>query len=142
MIREARREDREQLYDLYRMLVPNSRKMNVVEDQIERIRLDPMNFLLVFEDQGAILGTLTLNICLQALHGTRPYGLIENIVVHENHRSTKIGQQLLDYAEEYCRTIHCHKLMLLSSSKRERAHGFFERCGYSGSVSRGFKKYL
>lgn len=44
MIREARREDREQLYDLYRMLVPNSRKMNVVEDQIERIRLDPMNF--------------------------------------------------------------------------------------------------
>ncbi|MCM3126925.1 hypothetical protein M3625_04035 [Paenibacillus sp. MER 78] len=57
------------------MLVPNSRKMNVVEDQIDRIRQDPMNFLLVYEEKGAIVGTLTLNICLQALHGSRPYGL-------------------------------------------------------------------
>ncbi|SFS57298.1 hypothetical protein [Paenibacillus sp. 453mf] len=72
MILEARREDRDQLYELYRMLVPNSRKMNVVEEQIDRIRQDPMNFLLVYEEKGAIVGTLTLNICLQALHGSRP----------------------------------------------------------------------
>ncbi len=142
MIREAERKDKEQLLKLYKMLVPNSKKMNVLEEQIDKIRKDPMNFLLVYDEEGELLGTLTLNICLQALHGTRPYGVIENIVVHEDHRSRNIGKKLLQFAEDYCKSIDCHKIMLLSNSKRQRAHQFFEREGYNGSISKGFKKYL
>jgi N-acetylglutamate synthase-like GNAT family acetyltransferase len=142
MIREAEGKDKEQLFKLYRMLVPNSKKMNVLEEQLEKIRLDSMNFLLVYDEEGEILGTVTLNICLQALHGLRPYGVIENIIVHENHQSKNIGQKLLQYIDEYCRSIDCHRIMLLSNSQRLRAHQFFEREGYSGSVSKGFKKYL
>lgn len=142
MIREAERFDKDQLYELYRMLVPNSKKMYVIEEQIDIIKRDPNNYLLVFDAGGEILGTVTLNICIQALHGTRPYGVVENIIVHENHRSKSIGQQLLQYVEEYCRSINCHRIMLLSNSTRERAHQFFEREGYDGSVSKGFKKYL
>lgn len=41
MIREAERSDRDQLYDLYRMLVPNSKKINVLEEQIDTIKRDP-----------------------------------------------------------------------------------------------------
>ncbi|KRE92122.1 hypothetical protein ASG89_33720 [Paenibacillus sp. Soil766] len=122
--------------------MPNSKKMNVLEEQIDTIKSDPNNFLLVFKECGEILGTVTLNICIQALHGTRPYGIVENIIVHENHRSKSIGQQLLQYVEDYCRSIHCHRIMLLSNSTRERAHQFFEREGYDGSVSKGFKKYF
>ncbi|GIN37196.1 MULTISPECIES: GNAT family N-acetyltransferase [Heyndrickxia] len=142
MIREAERSDKVQLYKLYKMLVPNSKKMNIQEEQIEIIKRDPHNFLLVFEEKGEILGTLTLNICLQALHGLRPYGIVENIIVHENHRNRKIGQQLLQYVEEYCRSINCHRIMLLSNSQRLRAHQFFEREGYDSSVCKGFKKYF
>ncbi|WP_416728819.1 hypothetical protein [Fictibacillus sp. JL2B1089] len=40
------------------------------------------------------------------------------------------------------RSIDCHRIMLLSSSKRDKAHQFFEREGFDGSVSRGLKKYL
>jgi N-acetylglutamate synthase-like GNAT family acetyltransferase len=142
MIREAVRNDKEQLFILYKMLVPHSKKMNVQEEQIDKIRRDPNNFLLVYDEQGEILGIVTLNICIQALHGFRPYGVIENIIVHENHRSKNIGQELLQYVEEYCKSIDCHRIMLLSSSKRQKAHQFFEREGFDGSVSRGFKKYL
>ncbi|MCM3575735.1 GNAT family N-acetyltransferase [Mesobacillus subterraneus] len=142
MIREAEGTDQMQIYGLYKMLVPNSKKMRVLEDQIETIKRDPYNFLLVYEEEGEILGTLTLNICLQALHESRPYAIVENIVVHENCRSRKIGEKLLQYVEKYCRSIDCHRIMLLSNSKREKAHRFFEKNGYSGSVSRGFKKYL
>jgi GNAT superfamily N-acetyltransferase len=92
MIREAERTDKEKLFELYRMLVPNSKK--------------------------------------------------KNIIVHENHRSKNIGQKLLQYVENYCRTLNCHRIMLLSHSTRERAHQFFEREGYDGLVSKGFKKYL
>lgn len=142
MIREAEAKDRDQLFTLYKMLVPKSKKMNVLEEQIERIKDDPMNFLLVYEIEGEILGTVTLNICLQALHAFRPYGVIENIIVHEDHRSKGIGQQLLQVVEEYCRSLECHRIMLLSNSERHQAHQFFEREGFSGSVSKGFKKYL
>lgn len=85
MIREAERTDKGQIFALYRMLVPNSKKMNVLEEQIDRIRKDPNNFLLVYDEEGEILGTLTLNVCLQDLHGIRPYAVIDNIIVHENH---------------------------------------------------------
>jgi N-acetylglutamate synthase-like GNAT family acetyltransferase len=142
MIREAERRDKDHIYELYKMLVPNSKKMNVQEEQIDKLRMDPYNFLLVYEEEGEILGTLTLNICLQALHGTRPYGIIENIIVHEKHQNKKIGQKLLQYVEEYCKSINCHRIMLLSNSKRQRAHQFFAREGYDDSVSKGFKKYL
>ncbi|MEC0239866.1 GNAT family N-acetyltransferase [Paenibacillus dokdonensis] len=142
MIREAEISDKDQIFDLYRMLVPNSKKMNVFGEQIEIIRRDPNNFLLVYEENGEILGTVTLNICLQALHGFRPYGVVENVIVHENHRNRNIGQKLLKYIEDYCKSIECHRIMLLSNSTRQRAHQFFEREGYSGSVSKGFKKYL
>jgi GNAT superfamily N-acetyltransferase len=142
MIREAERTDRAQIFKLYKMLVPNSKKMKVEEEQIDNIRRDPNNLLLVYDEGGEILGTLTLNICLQALHGFRPYGVVENIIVHENYRSKNVGQKLLQYVEEYCKSIDCHRIMLLSNSKRQRAHQFFEREGYDGSVSKGFKKYL
>jgi N-acetylglutamate synthase-like GNAT family acetyltransferase len=142
MIREAERTDKDKLFKLYRMLVPNSKKMNVLEEQIETIRRDPNHFLLVYDEEGEILGTLTLNICLQALHGTRPYGVVENVIVHENHRSKKIGQKLLQHVENYCRSLNCHRIMLLSNSNRESAHRFFEREGFDGLVSKGFKKYF
>ncbi|WP_369011078.1 GNAT family N-acetyltransferase [Paenibacillus sp. MER TA 81-3] len=106
------------------------------------MRRDSNNSLLVYEEYGQILGRVTLNICLQALHGFRPYGVVENVIVHENHRNRNIGQKLLQYVEDYYKSIDCHKIMLLSNSSRQRAHQFFERKGYSGSASKGFKKYL
>ena len=58
MIIEAESKDKEQLFELYKMLVPNSKKMNVQEEQIEKLRLDPMNFILVYEEQDLIIGKL------------------------------------------------------------------------------------
>lgn len=142
MIREAEAKDKEQLLLLYRMLVPNSRRVNVMEEQIELVRRDPRNFILVFEEQDKLLGTLTLNICLQVMQGNQPYAIIENIVVDEEARGKGIGQKLIEYTEQYCRSLKCRKIMLLSASARTGAHRFFEREGFSGSVSKGFKKYL
>ncbi|MBH0168379.1 MAG: N-acetyltransferase family protein [Bacillota bacterium] len=142
MIREAEKRDKDKLVELYQMLVPNSKKMKVREEQIETIRRDRNNFLFVYEEDGELIGTLTLNICLQALHGYRPYGVVENIIVHEDFRGRNIGRKLLQHVEDYCRSIDCHRIMLLSNSKRDRAHQFFEREGFDGSVSRGFKKYF
>jgi GNAT superfamily N-acetyltransferase len=53
-----------------------------------------------------------------------------------------VGRALLEHAERVCREHPCTQLMLLSGVQRIEAHGFFERLGYDGSVSRAFKKYL
>ncbi|PWV94444.1 N-acetylglutamate synthase-like GNAT family acetyltransferase [Paenibacillus cellulosilyticus] len=142
MIREAEASDVSELYRLYRMLLPNSKKLNVVEERIIEIRNDSKNFIYVYESDNKIIGTLTLTICLEALHGSMSYGVIENVVVDETLRGNGIGQQLMDYAERYCRSIRCSKIMLLSNSKRESAHHFFASIGYDSTVSKAFKKYL
>jgi N-acetylglutamate synthase-like GNAT family acetyltransferase len=142
MIREAERQDCERLAQLYKMLVPTSKRMLVLEERIDEMRKDPRNFLFVYEEEGQIQGTVSLAICMEALHGMMSFGVIENIVVDEARRGNRIGQRLVQHAEQYCRSIHCSKMMLLSNSKREQAHKYFEREGYSGSISKGFKKYL
>lgn len=72
----------------------------------------------------------------------RPYALIENVVVDPEVRSKGVGYQLIKHVEQICIELHCTKIMLLSNSNRVEAHKFFERNGYNGSVSKGFKKYL
>jgi N-acetylglutamate synthase-like GNAT family acetyltransferase len=94
-IREAERRDCERLTQLYKMLVPTSKRMLVLEERIDEMRKNPRNFLFVYEEEGLILGTVTLSIYLEALHGMMPFGVIENIVVDEARRGNRIGQRLL-----------------------------------------------
>jgi len=81
MIREAEAKDVATLFHLYRMLLPNSKRLNVEENRIVEIRNDSKNFIFVYEEGNEIKGTLTLTICLEALHGSMSYGVIENVVV-------------------------------------------------------------
>ncbi|WP_053366474.1 hypothetical protein [Bacillus sp. FJAT-27245] len=52
MIRETEKSDKTQLFKLYKMLVPNSKKMIVQGEQIDKIRKDPNTFLLVYDGEG------------------------------------------------------------------------------------------
>ena len=84
-------------------------------------------------------GALTL--CLDAMYGNQPYGVLENVVVAEAQRSHGIGSQLMAYVEELCHRHDCSKIMLLSTASRAQAHRFFERHGFSAANKRGFVKY-
>jgi GNAT superfamily N-acetyltransferase len=96
----------------------------------------------VYERDGAVVGTVLLTLCLDAMYEERPYGLLENLIVDADARAEGVGRALLEHVERVGRELGCTKLMLLSNARRTEAHAFFERLGYSGSVSRGFKKYL
>lgn len=38
-----------------------------------------MNYTInKYEENGELLGTITLNVCMQALHDFNPYGAVEN----------------------------------------------------------------
>jgi N-acetylglutamate synthase-like GNAT family acetyltransferase len=139
VIRQAQGADAEALADLYRSLVADL-SINVLPERLEMLAADPHTYLLVCEVEGVVCGTALLTLCLDAMYGNQPYGLLENVVVTEGRRSHGIGSRMLRYVEELCRRHDCSKMMLLSADTRLEAHRFFERRGFSGT-KRGFVRY-
>ncbi|NVN99486.1 MAG: GNAT family N-acetyltransferase [Geobacteraceae bacterium] len=140
VIREARGTDAAAIAALYRSFVTNP-NINVREDRLEAIAADSNNFVFVCEVEGVVCGTAFLTLCLDAMFGAQPYGVLENVVVDGALRGQGIGRRLFEHAEEMCRTRDCSKIMLLSTATRESAHRFFEQQGYSSVNKLGFVKY-
>lgn len=55
---------------------------------------------------------------------------LRGLVVHERHRSTRVGRELLRAAETWAREHECGVVTVRSRVTRERAHRFYEREGY------------
>ena len=141
MIREATVADRSSVQRLYEILCPGE-PISVRIDRIEQLRQDSNNYLFVADENGTVVGTAFLTLCLDPMFGSQPFGVVENVVVDETVRGRGIGRQLFEHLERVCKERNCSKIMLLSNAKRTRGHTFFRGLGYDDTVSRGFKKYF
>lgn len=59
-----------------------------------------------------------------------PRGEIRTLPVDENHRSTGIGERLLEKVDEWAKERHLLKIRVRCNVNRERARRFYERHGY------------
>ncbi len=141
IIRRAEGRDSAALTALYQSLLPDNPRIRVLPERVERLRADPASLLLVAE-VGEVRGTVFVALCADVMYGERPYAVLENFVVAPSARGQGLGSRLLEHAEALCREHACTKMMLLSAMHRADAHRLFERRGFRGDVSRGFKKYL
>jgi N-acetylglutamate synthase-like GNAT family acetyltransferase len=141
LIREAIQQDRDAIQHLYEVLCPDE-PINVLPERIAQIKNDAYIFLYVYDVDGLVRATVFLSFFLDPMFGFQPYAVVENIVVDDSLRGRGIGKKLLDHIDMVCREQNCTKIMLLSNSFRIDAHKFFEANGFSGTVSKGFKKYL
>ena len=74
---------------------------------------------------------------------SEPYGEIGGFVVSEKYRSTGIGKQLIARAEHWMRERGLSRSLVRSQIKREAAHRFYLREGYSQiKTSAVFEKEL
>ncbi|WP_438444937.1 GNAT family N-acetyltransferase [Gorillibacterium sp. sgz5001074] len=142
MIREAVPKDAQGIERLYGELFGGGRTVRVLEDRIAEIRANPNSFLLVYENEEGLVGTAHLHLCLDALEGTRPFGVVERVVVAGEHQGKGYGTQLMRYIEGLCREHRCVKVMLTSNMKRTEAHEFYSRLDYNGERSKAFIKEL
>jgi N-acetylglutamate synthase-like GNAT family acetyltransferase len=78
---------------------------------------------------------------MDVMFASRPFAVLENIVVASHCRGSGVGAALMREAELFCLAAQCSKMMLLSSSHRTEAHRFFEKSGFLGSAKKGFVKY-
>lgn len=139
--RRVRADELEELLELYRHM--HERDPDILEepwlDELWRdILADPNMDVIVVERAGKLVSTCVLTVIRNLTRGGRPYALIENVVTHRDYRQMGFARQALDLAQETARARGCYKVMLLTGSKREEVHRFYERCGFAKGVKTGF----
>lgn len=139
-VRRAQPADAAAVAGLYAELVANP-ALDVQPAQLAELAADPRQALLVFERAGAVLGTVLVALCADAMFGRRPFAVVENIVVTAAARGQGVGEALLHEVDRFCLAADCTKIMLLSAAHRADAHAFFARCGYDGAKKQGFVRY-
>lgn len=102
---------------------------------------DANQFLLVVEDGTAIVGTLQLTFIAGLARGGLKRGLIEAVRISSDRRGEKIGEAMIDWAIEKCRSEGCGIVQLTTDKSRTEAHRFYDRLGFEPSHI-GYKMML
>jgi GNAT superfamily N-acetyltransferase len=80
-------------------------------------------------------------VCYDLVGDCNPFMLIENVNVLPKYQGQGVGKLLMQELEDFAQKNHCNYVILVSESKREPSHKFYEAIGYS-TDQKGFKKRL
>ena len=105
------------------------------------IDADANQFLLVVEAGARIAGTLQLTFIAGLSRGGQKRGLIEAVRVASERRGEKIGEAMIAWALEKCRSESCGIVQLTTDKSRTDAHRFYDRLGFEPSHI-GYKMML
>lgn len=89
-----------------------------------------LTHVVVAERAGTLVASCTLAIVPNLTRGARPYGVIENVVTHADHRRQGLGQAVLRFALDLAWAADCYKVSLATGSKRDSTLRFYEAAGF------------
>ncbi len=133
-LRKAEEQDLPSILPLYAQLGQDNGRILSLEQAgiiLARMRGYPDYHLYVALAQGEIVGVFALLVMDNLGHLGAPSGVVEDVVVREDWRRRGIGQEMLGFAREYCKSRGCYKLALSSNLHREEAHRFYESLGFT-----------
>ncbi len=140
-IREITISELEELVSLYGHLHASDAPMpepTVVESLWHDIQKNPLlKYFGCFLD-GKLISSCTLTIIPNLTRGCRPYGVIENVVTHEDFRRKGYGRSVLNHALSYAWGQNCYKVMLMTGRKDEGTYQFYESAGFDRHAKRAF----
>jgi GNAT superfamily N-acetyltransferase len=123
----------ELLYDLFSMeadFVPDrdrqSRGIKLILEQPNRGRI------FVLRNDHSIIGMINLLITISTAEGGFVL-LLEDLVVHRDHRGQGYGTKLLNYATEFARIKGFSRITLLTDRPNDRAKKFYLAHGFMDS---------
>jgi GNAT superfamily N-acetyltransferase len=121
------------LYDLFSHeadFVPNKenqlRGLRLILEQPNRGRI------FVLRNGTRMIGMINLLITISTAEGGFVL-LLEDLVIHSDHRGQGYGSRLLEHALEYARSKNFLRITLLTDRMENRARGFYERHGFRQS---------
>lgn len=87
---------------------------------------------------GHMVSSCTIMVIPNLTRGGRPYGVIENVVTHADHRKKGHGQAVLAEALAFAWAQRCYKVMLLTGRKDEATFKFYEAAGFDRHGKQAF----
>jgi len=144
IISEARKQDLEQLLELYtrlhdNVLPPMDEKLQTLW---QKIISDPNHHVVIGLEGEKLISSCVLLIVPNLTHGQRPYALIENVITHPDYRKRGYGTRVLEYAKERAAKEGCYKIMLMTGAKQESTLRFYEKAGYNRLDKTAFVQWL
>lgn len=125
---------REQLLALLPQLNPAMQRLP--EEQLQEVIRSPYCHLLTAEEQGRVIGMLTLAL-YPTLTARR--GWVEDVVVDEAARRRGVGRLLLGKAVEIAQAEGVETLSLTSSHHRKAAHALYLNEGFQPIDTQPFR---
>ena len=85
-----------------------------------------------------LVSSCALTVIPNLTRSCRPYGVIENVVTHSDHRRKGYATALLKTALADAWTAQCYKVMLLTGRKDEATFRFDEAAGFDRNAKQAF----
>ena len=144
MVREAVKEDLDELLNLYLFLHEKNIPENseYLENTWKTIIEDINHHIVVKEINGKIVSSCVCVIVPNLTRNIRPYALIENVVTNEGYRGKGYATECLNYAKEIAIKNNCYKMMLLTGTKSENTLAFYKNAGYNSDDKIAFIQWL
>ena len=144
MVREAVKEDLDELLNLYLFLHEKNIPENSehLENTWKTIIEDINHHIVVKEINGKIVSSCVCVIVPNLTRNIRPYALIENVVTNEEYRGKGYATECLNYAKEIAIKNNCYKMMLLTGTKSENTLAFYKSAGYNSDDKIAFIPWL
>ena len=144
MVREAERNDLQQILELYLYLHETSipEKSEHLQSVWDSIISDSSHHLIVCEIEGRIVASCVCVIIPNLTRNVRPYAFVENVVTHKDYRGKGYATACLNYAKEIAEKNNCYKMMLLTGSKEEATLNFYKYAGYNSTDKTAFIQWI
>ena len=144
MVREAVKEDLDELLNLYLFLHEKNIPENSehLENTWKTIIEDVNHHIVVKEINGKIVSSCVCVIIPNLTRNIRPYALIENVVTNEEYRGKGYATECLNYAKEIAIKNNCYKMMLLTGTKSENTLAFYKSACYNSDDKIAFIQWL
>ncbi|UIJ78599.1 GNAT family N-acetyltransferase [Rhizobium beringeri] len=132
IIRPASRSDLPGLMTLYLHLNPTDPVLDqaLAEERFSAILLQPGMTVFIGYAGDVAAATVTSVVVPNLTRSGAPYGLIENVVTHADHRKRGYAGAVIRHAIADARNAGCYKVMLLTGSKNPATLRFYENCGF------------
>nr|WP_237154396.1 GNAT family N-acetyltransferase [Oryzibacter oryziterrae] len=121
-----------ELVALYKQLDPAEPdlSMDAYRAAWARIAEQDIRVVCAFVD-AVLVSTCTLVVVANLTKGGTPYGFIENVVTHADHRKKGYGRAVLKAAVAMAWEQGCYKVMLLTGSKSPATLAFYSGVGFA-----------
>lgn len=143
-IRDARRNDINQLLELYTHLHNNP--IPEINDRVKatwnKIIDDKNHHVIIGLLNNRAISSCVLLIVPNMTWGQRPYALIENVITHSNYRNKGYASAVLNYAKRIAIDNNCYKIMLMTGSKEKSTLDFYRKAGYNSEDKTAFIQWL